>query len=180
MSPRPITGTLATVAAAIAAVAVLCGCAHDEDPLSSSSRSSSQAAPTPSRNPHPQEAPPPLDDAGPEQLPIESARPDPASAAAATATATSFLRAFARTDLRQDVWWSGLVGYFTPDAAAVYVNTDVANVPVHQVIEGSARQLPTTTKYRAEIAVDTDDGTYTVVLLRAGGQWLVDRALPPR
>jgi hypothetical protein len=55
----------------------------------------------------------------------------------------------------------------------------VANVPVHQVEEGSARLLPDTTRYRAEVTVGTDIGPYTVVLLRADENWLVDRAVPP-
>lgn len=90
------------------------------------------------------------------------------------------MRAFARTELPQQQWWAGVAGYFTPAAQPVYESTDVANVPVHRVDEGSAKLLPGTTKYRAQVAVDSDDGTYTVVLIRADGQWLVDRATPPR
>jgi hypothetical protein len=107
------------------------------------------------------------------------APPDPAAAEQARTRATAFLRAFARTDLDQQAWWNGVADYFTPAAAAIYRSTDVANVPVHTVEEGSARLLPDTTRYRAEVTVGTDIGTYTVVLLRADDDWLVDRAVPP-
>lgn len=125
-------------------------------------------------------APPPLDDAGPTTVPLQSARPDPTSGGQARARATAFLRAFARTDLNQETWWRGVEGYFSPAASAIYGATDVANVPVHHVTEGSAKLLPETTKYRAEVAVDTDIGTYTVVLIRAESTWLVERAVPPK
>lgn len=124
-------------------------------------------------------APPPLDDDGPTEA-ASPATPDPASGEQALVRATGFMRAFARTELPQQQWWAGVAGYFTPAAQPVYESTDVANVPVHRVDEGSAKLLPGTTTYRAQVAVATDDGTYTVVLIRADGQWLVDRATPPR
>lgn len=89
-------------------------------------------------------------------------------------------RAFARTDLPQQQWWDGVAGYFTPAASAIYQSTDVANVPVHKVVEGSAKLRPSSTKFRAEATVDTDAGTYIVTMIRAGGEWLVDRATPPK
>ena len=123
-------------------------------------------------------APPPLDDAEDDSgAPVA---PPAESAAAARARATAFLRAFARTDLDQQAWWNGVEGYLTPAAAPVYRPVAVENVRVHQVKEGSARLLPGSTKYRALVAVGTDIGTYTVTMIRAGGDWLVDRATPPR
>ena len=123
--------------------------------------------------------PPPLDDNGPTDA-GPAGRPDAASAELAEDRAVAFLRAFARTDLPQTQWWDGISGFFTPSAAAVYRSTDVANVPVHRVAAGSAKLRPDSTRYRAEVEVATDDGTYTVVLVRADDTWLVDRALPPR
>jgi hypothetical protein len=111
-----------------------------------------------------------------------NAAPVPPTAAAATdatSAATGFLRAFARTDLAQAAWWAGVAGYLTPTAAALYTDTDVANVPVHQVVDGSATLLPGSTKFRASVAVSTDIGTYTVLLLHTDTQWLVDRTTPP-
>lgn len=123
-------------------------------------------------------APPALDDAGPIEVATPS-RPPASSAREALSTATAFMRAFARTDLTQQVWWDGVAGYFTPAAAPIWASTDVANVPVHHVFEGSASLQDQTTAYRARVAVDTDAGTYVVTLVRAGGVWLVDRTTPP-
>jgi len=105
--------------------------------------------------------------------------PEGESAEQAQSRATAFMRAFARTDLPQQQWWDGVAGYFTPAAWPIYRTTDVANVPVHKVVEDSATVLPGSTQYRAEVSVDTDAGTYTVMLVRAGEDWLVDRATPP-
>ena len=167
--------------------AVVAGCAQTG--ATTTAAESPPAAATTSTTPPPsssaepsfsaQPAPPPLDDAGPTEPEAAPATPDPAAAEQARTRATAFLRAFARTDLDQQTWWNGVVGYFTPAAAAIYRWTDVANVPVHQVDEGSATVLPGTTRYRAQIAVGTDIGPYTVVLLRANDDWLVDRAVPP-
>lgn len=132
----------------------------------------------PSTSPAP--APPPLDDAGPDEGDASPTPPDADSAQQARTGAVAFMRAFARTDLPQQQWWDGLAGYFTPAARAIYQSTDVANVPVHKVVEDSAKLRPGATKFRAEVTVDTDAGTYTVTMIRAGGDWLVDRATPPK
>jgi hypothetical protein len=120
----------------------------------------------------------PLDDGGATDVGSAGA-PSRVSAAEARSLAGAALRAFARTDLPQEQWWSGVSGYFSPDAAAIYESTDVAAVPVHSIAEGSARLLPSSTRFRAQVKVGTDAGPYTVTLLRAGDQWLVDRFTPP-
>ncbi|GAA2027452.1 hypothetical protein [Pseudokineococcus marinus] len=120
-----------------------------------------------------------MDDHG-DELPTTEETVAPEVASAAEDRATAFLRAFSRIDLAQDAWWTGVEGYFTPQARAIYESTDVANVPVSSVVEDSARFLEdTSTPYRTEVAVDTDAGAYTVVLVRADGDWLVERAIPP-
>jgi len=124
-------------------------------------------------------APRPVDAGVPEEGQGPPVPPEAESAELAQSRATAFMRAFARTDLPQQQWWDGVAGYFTPAAWPVYRTTDVANVPVHEVVEGSAALLPNSTEYRAEVSVDTDAGTYTVMLLRADEDWLVDRATPP-
>lgn len=124
--------------------------------------------------------PPPLDGAGPDEGHASPSPPDASSAQQARTRAGAFMRAFARTDLPQQQWWNGLAGSFTPAARAIYQSTDVVNVPVHKVVEGSARLRSGTTKFRAEVTVDTDAGIYTVTMIRAGGAWLVDRATPPK
>lgn len=182
MTHRAI-GVLALAACGVFGVA---GCAQDDSQAGASpalvrssapysASPSASAAATPSAPP----APPALDDDGPTEA-ATPATPDPASADQALVRATAFMRAFARTDLSQQLWWDGVSGYFTPAAGPVYQSTDVANVPVHHVVDGSAKALPGTTKYRAQVTVDTDNGTYTVVLIRANDDWLVDRATPPR
>lgn len=178
---------LAFVAYVLVGAVGLAGCGTGRDTATSSADSISQQSPAvpavPSQGATAATAavtaPPPLDDAGPTE-PATLATSDPASAEQARTRATAFLRAFARTDLDQQAWWAGVVGYFTPAAAPVYRSTDVANVPVHRVVEGSAELLPGTTRYRALVAVGTDVGAYTVTLVRAGGDWLVDRAAPPQ
>ena len=90
------------------------------------------------------------------------------------------MRAFARTDLGQTEWWNGIRSYLTPASVDAYVSTDVTNVTVGKVLEGNARVLPTTTRWRAEVDVTTDTGIWQVALVRADGDWLVERAIPPR
>ena len=180
MSPhRP-----ALVAAALASAAALTACGQDHIRTGPAGAGSQQAATVPeasraAASATTTTAPPPPDAAGPAEG-APPATPDAAAATRARTRATAFLRAFARTDLDQAAWWNGVAGYFTPAAASIYHYTDVVNVPVHQVVEGSARLAPDTTPYRAQVTVRTDIGTYTVTLIRAGGDWLVDRATPPQ
>lgn len=180
---------------ALLGAVLLTGCSGQQDTASVPSTAASQQTPTvatPSSprpgatNPTdegnatlPATAAPPMDDHG-DELPTTTETVAPDAASEAEDRATAFLRAFARTDLAQDAWWTGIEGYFTPQARAIYEATDVANVPVSSVVEDSARFLEdTSTPYRTEVAVDTDAGTYTVVLVRADGAWLVERATPP-
>ena len=179
MSPhRP-----ALVAAALASAAALTACGQNHIRTGPAETGSQQPATVPEAG-RPAAtttapAPPPPDAAGTAEG-APPATPDVAAATRARTRATAFLRAFARTDLDQAAWWNGVAGYFTPAAASIYHYTDVVNVPVHQVVEGSARLAPDTTPYRAQVTVRTDIGTYTVTLIRAGGDWLVDRATPPQ
>lgn len=195
-----IVHRLALLTAGLTSAAALAGCGQNGPDTSSSAAATgshaaptvptSSSAPTPatpspaataSVSPTPTArvpAPPALDDAGPVEV-RTPATPDDGSAEQAQDRAVAFMRAFARTDLEQQAWWDGVAGFFTPAAAPVYRSTAVENVPVHQVVEGSGRLLPGTTKYRAQVAVQTDIGSYTITMIRADGQWLVDRATPP-
>jgi hypothetical protein len=173
----------ALLAAALASAAALTACGQDHIRTGPAGAGLQQAATVPGAG-RPvatttAPAPPPPDAAGPAEG-APPAIPDAAAATRARTRATAFLRAFARTDLDQAAWWNGVAGYFTPAAASIYHYTDVVNVPVHQVVEGSARLAPDTTPYRAQVTVRSDIGTYTVTLIRAGGDWLVDRATPPQ
>lgn len=178
-------GARVLVGAALLSVAALAGCGQQPERSSTPAEYPAYAQPAspdlPSRpsRASPAPAPRPLDDAGPDEGNASPTPPDADSAQQAQSRATAFMRAFARTDLPQEQWWDGVAGYFTPAARPIYQSTDVANVPVHQVVQGSAQVLAGTTKFRAEVTVDTDDGAYTVTLVRACGHWLVDRATPP-
>lgn len=170
------------LAAALASAAALTACGQDHIRTGPAGAGSQQAATVPEagRPAATTTAPAPPPDAAGTAEGAPPATPDAAAATRARTRATAFLRAFARTDLDQAAWWNGVAGYFTPAAASIYHYTDVVNVPVHQVVEGSARLAPDTTPYRAQVTVRTDIGTYTVTLIRAGGDWLVDRATPPQ
>jgi hypothetical protein len=170
------------LAAALASAAALTACGQDHIRTGPARAGSQQAATVPEagRPVATTTAPAPPPDAAGTAEGAPPATPDAAAATRARTRATAFLRAFARTDLDQAAWWNGVAGYFTPAAASIYHYTDVVNVPVHQVVEGSARLAPDTTLYRAQVTVRSDIGTYTVTLIRAGGDWLVDRATPPQ
>jgi len=173
------------LAAALAFAAALTACGQNHIRTGPARAGSQQAATVPgagraAASATTTTAPPPPPDAAGTAEGATSAVPDAAAATRARTRATAFLRAFARTDLDQAAWWNGVAGYFTPAAASIYHYTDVVNVPVHQVVEGSARLAPDTTPYRAQVTVRSDIGTYTVTLIRAGGDWLVDRATPPQ
>ena len=175
----------ATALAAVLVGAVLGGCAAGTDaepatqqqpaPASTPAPSSATATDTPAANTGSATAPADVDGS------VEAtttAAPDRDSQGEAVTIATTFMRAYAATNLPQDQWWLGIRAFLSPAAAAAYKYTDVANVPVHRV-EARGVLDKTATRYRAPVKVKTDDGTYTVVLIRAGGNWLVDRATPP-
>lgn len=165
------------LAAAVAVGLVGCGRSPESPPVVTAAPG---PAPTGSVavSTSPASVPLPLDDGGPTDAGAAGA-PGPRSVGEARARAEAFLRAFARTDLSQQQWWAGVSGYFTPAAAPVYALVDVAQIPVHQIVENSAAVRAGTTRYRALVSVRTDAGTYTVTLLRGGEAWLVDRVTPP-
>ncbi|GAB7190757.1 hypothetical protein NUM3379_14640 [Kineococcus sp. NUM-3379] len=172
-------------AAALLGAALLCGCAGPQEPGPARGPGSSAggpAAPGGGAGPlgtAPAPAPPPLDDNGPTEAAVPE-QPGPEEARQAVERAVGFLRAFARRDLPQDRWWQGVSGFLTPAAAEVYSATAVENVPVSSVDAASARLAPATTAFVASVTAGTDDGVYTVTLVRAGGTWLVERCDPPR
>jgi hypothetical protein len=174
-----------SIAVAVAVAVLLAACGHSpSSTVGSPSHQAPTVAPTAAQSTSATGAdtdpvPPPLDDNGPTANP-DVAKPSKTAAGQARTAATAFMRAFARTDLAQQQWWDGVSGYFTPDAAAAYEGTAVANVPVHSITEGSAKLVRGSTKYRAQVTVKTDIGTYTVTLIRADDQWLVDRSTPPK
>lgn len=174
---------LVVTVAAVAAVLGACGQdqpATDPGPAATASQQAPTRSPDRSATATPaaSSAPASVDDGATDDT--APGGPDAPAAAQALTRATATMRAFARTDLNQDAWWAGVRGYFTPAAEPIYKSTDVQNVPVHQITEGSAKLLPGATPYRAEVAVGTDNGIYTVTLIRADGDWLVDRTEPAK
>lgn len=103
-----------------------------------------------------------------------------AAGKAATRAATTAMTAFARPHLGYDSWWAALEPLMTYQAAVDYAGTDPANVPASKVT-GPAVVTDATSVYLALVAVPTDVGRYTVLLVRTDGDspWLVQRLEPP-
>jgi hypothetical protein len=117
--------------------------------------------------------------------PTASPRPtepgwDEDSQAAAVAKAEALMEAFARPDLGEEEWWSGLAPLLSVEARLVYSAVDPANVPARRVT-GTGKLLEGASAYIAQVQVPTDVGTYSVVLSRdsATAPWQGERITPP-
>lgn len=151
----------------------------------------SQASPTSTASPPPTAtAPPQPRDLGPDEAPQEdiddgefdanATTPITDEAASqASERATAFMRAYGRTDLPQDQWWTGVSGYFSPQARTAYVAADVTNISPLSIEPNAAKLEQSSTAYRAQVAVPTSAGTYLISLVRSDTDWLVERATPP-
>lgn len=104
---------------------------------------------------------------------------DPEAARQATERGAAFMRAYGRTDLPQDQWWTGVSGYFSPEARRAYAAADVTNIPPLRVAANTAELAEASTPYRAQVEVPTSAGTYLISLVRSDADWLVERATPP-
>lgn len=105
---------------------------------------------------------------------------DKAAETAAITAGTAALAAFARPDLSQEQWWTQLRPHLTQEAAETYVYTDPINVPV-SAVTGTATALESSSAYLALVDVETDVGTYQVLMVRADGEapWLAQEFAPP-
>lgn len=105
---------------------------------------------------------------------------DVAAETAAINAATAALAAFARPDLSQEQWWAQLRPHLSQEAAETYVYTDPINVPV-SAVTGTATALESSSAYLALVDVETDVGTYQVLMVRADGEspWLAQEFAPP-
>lgn len=169
--------------AAVAVVAVmLCGCTATPEPL-----------PTPesvtSSSPHDSPLPTPVEVATDGAINEDTnetvtAEPvptwDQAASDAAAEAAVTALRAFAHPELPHEQWWAQLQPYLTQEAAETYVHTDPSNVPVREVT-GNPTLVESSSAYLALVDIDTDVGTYQVLVVRADGTapWLVAEFSPP-
>ena len=159
----------------LAGVLFLAGCVggtgtSQPDGTTETSTSPASSRPTTS-------APPtaPKDDATAQAVPEAGAN----SQAAAISAAEKVVTAFGRPGLDYQTWINGLYPLLTQTGAAVYEDTDPANVPVHQVT-GTGTILPGSTEVALIVKVPTDAGPYTVSLSRPGSTapWLADRIRP--
>ena len=101
------------------------------------------------------------------------------AASQASERAAAFVRAYGRTDLPQEQWWTGVSGYFSPQARTAYAAADVTNISPLRVEPNAAKLEQSSTAYRAQVAVPTSAGTYLISLVRSDTDWLVERATPP-
>ncbi len=116
---------------------------------------------------------------GAEQNPREAAPTwDSQSQRAAEARALTFMRAFARPHLTDELWHEGVAGLMTPQGAEMFAYVDPANVAPTSAEEATA--LPNESASLAEVHVATDAGAYLVTMIRtsAAGPWLVEYAEP--
>jgi hypothetical protein len=94
-------------------------------------------------------------------------------------TAEAALSAFARPDLAQADWWEGFALFLSPTAAAGYVATDPANIPV-SAVSGPGRLLEEASPFLARVQFDTDAGAHVVLLSRTdqSSPWVVEQISP--
>ncbi len=123
-------------------------------------------------------AEPEFDETAPTE-PVEATWDDTVRKAARDA-ALATITAFAATDKAEDAWWAGLKPLLTPQAQPVYQDVDPRLVPVTEVT-GDPEVTDETSTLLAEVAVPTDIGSYTVLLIRADGAapWLAEQIRPP-
>ncbi len=104
---------------------------------------------------------------------------DQAARADALEVARRTMQAFGRPTLDEATWWKELAPLLTTAAVVAYTGTDPAEVPVN-TISGEPVLAEDSSAYLARVAVPTDAGTYTVLLVRegAGQPWLAERITP--
>ncbi|WP_327359813.1 hypothetical protein [Streptomyces sp. NBC_01304] len=162
-SVRRLVGTLLVLAALVVAVGVLIS-------SSSGGRPSGAPAPGPATN-------------SPSPSPSPSASPSPSlqpsqDLGQAIEVAKAFVTAWASHADDQQVWYAGAAQYATDRMAKKLTTVDRDNVPATK-IDGKSRLTDTGGVGRTEVAVDTDAGMVSVVLVQDGkGGWQVDDLQP--
>jgi len=103
---------------------------------------------------------------------------DAAAELAAAMAALDTMRDYAQPDRDPQTWYELLAGHLTATAQAAYYGTDPSQVPVRTVRDAT---VTSPSAYLAQAQVDTDAGTYTVLLVREDGAspWRVERITPP-
>lgn len=163
----------ARTGAVIGAIIALAGCTSSPQVGAASGPSAPGALPTATLGA------PAMDDHGDAAALAPSPTWDPASEVEAVRVATGALTAFARPDLDEQTWWTGLAPYLSPTAALAYQGTDPANVPA-RALTGAGQLEGESTPYLARARFPTDVGMYTVLVSRdgAGAGWVVEAITP--
>lgn len=146
---------IAVVGVAIAATAVLAGCARP-------------VAPTPTSVPT-------VDVGGWTPAPVAPT----ADVSAADQVAAAFMQEFVTTSRNPAEWYDGVAPYLSSYARTAYTDTNPNLIPARHVI--GAAELVSTTDVAAQVRIPTDAGIYLVQLARADPAlgWAVDRAIAP-
>lgn len=95
----------------------------------------------------------------------------------ATELGAEFMRRWA-ADLPKDQWWGPVSELLSPQGQKTYESVDPANIDVTEV--GPAKSIPSDSEYLGRVHVETNKGTYLVVLTRyATNEWQVDHIVMP-
>lgn len=92
--------------------------------------------------------------------------------------ARTTLEAFWDTDQPQEQWHQGLAQTMTPAGSAPFAYTLVENIQPGTITEEITLEWRTPTSVAA--AVPTDQGTFTLILLREDQSWLTDSITFPK
>ncbi|MDI3390166.1 hypothetical protein QIS99_28830 [Streptomyces sp. B-S-A8] len=152
-SPKRLVGTLVILAVLIVGVAVLLNLSSEEG-----GRPQGVPAPGVSNSPVPRPS-------SPSAEPTRTPTPD---YGAAIDTARQFVTAWARPEEESwKAWYAGVAPYATDDLAKRLSTVDHRNVPATKVT-GKSRLTDTGGVGRTEVAVETDGGMVSVVIVQAG------------
>ncbi|MFG2042233.1 hypothetical protein [Dactylosporangium sp. NPDC048998] len=113
------------------------------------------------------------DDSDDGAQPDTAAAPDPAALDVIAAFAT----AWARPDLDQQHWYTGVAGLAAPAYAARLATVDPAMVPATRITGPPTVTSATTASVVANVG--TDAGPITITCVRYDGRWLVTDVQPP-
>ena len=177
MSRRVNRSAVAGISLAVATAVLLAGCAGQGDAAAPSSTSTPLPAASNAVTPGTT-----LDaeSGGGTVDPKPAPAWDAAQRAAAVDAAVKAVTAFARPSLTADEWWKQLAPLLTDQAQQDYQDVDPANVPAHKVT-GPGKVTDESARLAVRVAVPTDAGSYTVILIRQDGEspWLAAQFIPP-
>jgi len=159
-----------TTAAALLATAVLAGCSSPPPP--------DAAAPVTVTVPAPSPADGPSDEHAGLGTPQPAPTWDAAAEQDARLLALDAMRAYAQPDRDPQTWYEVLAGHLTATGQAEQYGTDPTTITARTVRDAT---VTSPSAYLATAQVDTDGGTYAVLMVREDGAspWRVERITPP-